>query len=524
MLSITPTAARVGSVAPRLAGPQRQQAAAASQARVATQKQAVSGGQGIAQRRARAAAAGRRLAAATVAAKAGGDVLVVGSSGQTAARVVVSLLRTGFKVTAGVDTDLEESQEVVKFAKQLEILNKGEAGSLKLAEFNPLDAESIAGVLKRGSRVVLVVGDQAGSRRPDLRIYDAVLEALLENAGRIAQLVVVTPLGGGGGGGFFGGGGGASGGRLSNLERRVVESGVDYLVVRAAPSDRVTDRYGEQANVVVAPVGRLPGNLQASRAQVAAVVAEAMAQAKGDAIIEVAASPAAPDAPLRSQVAAALAGAQLEVEEEEEEEEEAAPAPAKRGGFFTIGGGRKPALKAAVVVEEEEEEEEEEAPAPAKKPAFGFGGFGTRKITARQQVVVEEEEEEEEEEAPAPAPAPKKGFFTLGSRKAAPAPVVEEEEEEEEEAPAPAPKRGGFAFGSRRGGAAVAVAEPEAEAPPATRRIVRGRNPVAAPEEPKARPAPAQQQQKKEEGAAPKKSGGFLGFLGISNETVYADE
>lgn len=31
----------------------------------------------------------------------------------------------------GVDTDLEESQEVVKFAKQLEILNKGEAGNLK---------------------------------------------------------------------------------------------------------------------------------------------------------------------------------------------------------------------------------------------------------------------------------------------------------------------------------------------------------------------------------------------------------
>lgn len=30
----------------------------------------------------------------------------------------------------------------------------------QLAEFNPLDAESIAGVLKRGSRVVLVVGDQ----------------------------------------------------------------------------------------------------------------------------------------------------------------------------------------------------------------------------------------------------------------------------------------------------------------------------------------------------------------------------
>lgn len=96
---ITPQAASRALTAPRLASaPQRQQAGAAPQPRVVTQKQALSGRTGIAQRRARAAA-GRRQAA--VVARAGGDVLVVGSSGQTAARVVVSLLRSGFKVTAG---------------------------------------------------------------------------------------------------------------------------------------------------------------------------------------------------------------------------------------------------------------------------------------------------------------------------------------------------------------------------------------------------------------------------------------
>jgi hypothetical protein len=31
-----------------------------------------------------------------------------------------------------VDTDLEESQEVLKFAKQLEIVDKAEAGNLKV--------------------------------------------------------------------------------------------------------------------------------------------------------------------------------------------------------------------------------------------------------------------------------------------------------------------------------------------------------------------------------------------------------
>jgi hypothetical protein len=111
---------------------------------------------------------------------------------------------------------------------------------------------------------------QAGSRRPDLRVYDAVLDALLENSSRIGQLVVVTPLGGGGGTGFFGGGGRGGGGssRLSALEQRVVDSGVSYLLVRAAPSDRVTDRYGEEANVVVEGLGGLPSGLQASRSQV----------------------------------------------------------------------------------------------------------------------------------------------------------------------------------------------------------------------------------------------------------------
>lgn len=106
---------------------------------------------------------------------------------------------------------------------------------------------------------------QAGSRKPDLRIYDAVVEALLENADRISQLVLVTPASGGGGGGLFKGGGG---GRMSNVERAVVESGVEYLIVRAAPSDRVTDRYGEQAATLVGPAGTLPSGLQASRSQV----------------------------------------------------------------------------------------------------------------------------------------------------------------------------------------------------------------------------------------------------------------
>lgn len=155
-----------------------------------------------------------------------------------------------------------------------------------------------------------------------------------------------------------------------------------------------------------------------------------------------------------------------------------------------------------------------EAPAPQKKPAFAFGGFGTRKITRAQPAAVEEEEEEEEEAPPA-TQKKRGGFFTIGSKKAAPAAAEEEVEEEEEAAPA---KRGAFAFaGSRRPAAAVA----EAEAP-ATRRIVRGRAPVAAAVEEKPAPRAAPKQPEPAGEKQQKKSGGFLGFLGVSNETIYA--
>ncbi|KAL4441245.1 hypothetical protein ABPG77_011482 [Micractinium sp. CCAP 211/92] len=553
MASLLPATARAQAVqavaAPRAAA-KAQPAAAARLGGPISQKQwlrnALAQRRGIAQRR----GAASRLSSARVVARGGGEALVIGSSGQTAARVIVQLLRAGFKVTAGVDTDPEEAADVVKFAKKTDILAASEAANLKLVEFNPLDADEIGSVLRKGMRVVLVVGDQAGNRRPDLRVYDSVVDALLENTSKIGQLVVVTPQGGGGTQLFGRGGGG--GARLSPLEAKVAESGADYLIVRAAPSDRVTDRYGEQANVVVAPAGRLPSGLQASRAQVAAVVAQAMAQARGSAVIEVAASPAAPAANLASAVAQALAGGAQEEEEEEapapaptpaktvfgfgtrkiskpapaaveqeEEEEEAPAAPAKKTIF---GFGTRKISKPAAVVEEEEEEEEEEVAAPkARKPLFG--GFGTRKISKPAPVV----EEEEEEEEPAPAPAPKKkaagGFFTLSSKKQPAAKQAEEAEEEEEAAPAP---KKAFAFSSSRRQpapeAAEAAAPAPAPAPEQPKRIIRGRKPLAAPVEEKPRPAPAQPAPAAQENGAPKKSGGFLGFLGISSETVYADE
>lgn len=189
--------------------------------------------------------------------------------------------------------------------------------------------------------------------------------------------------------------------------------------------------------------------------------------------------------------------------------------------------------------------QEEEAPAPAKKPAFAFGGFGTRKISKPEPAAVEEVRLEcgQRDQRCMDRVAMHSCTSTAASCTAAASlqnacagmylacvDLVSRRcnclQEEEEEAPAP---KKAFAFGtsgSRRPAAAVAVAEPEAR-PAAPQRVVRGRAPVAAPAEEKpARAAPARQAaaEPAAAAAAPKKSGGFLGFLGISNETVYADE
>lgn len=151
----------------------------------------------------------------------------------------------------------------------------------------------------------------------------------------------------------------------------------------------------------------------------------------------------------------------------------------------------------------------EEGPAPAKKPAFAFFGGGTRKITREPAAVAAAEPEEE-------APAkPARKAFAFGTTRLSKQQAAAEVEEAEEEAPAP--RKGGFRFGTSSSRAAQQeVAEPEEQAPP-PRRVIRGRNPIAAEPE----PAPARKQPTQADAAGEKKkSGGFLGLLGIQQETV----
>jgi hypothetical protein len=72
--------------------------------------------------------------------------------------------------------------------------------------------------LYRNGRVVVVVGDNLGSKKVDGRVAEEILVAAVEAGAK--QFVLVNPIGDGIGGGLFGGGGSRTGG-LNKLEDTV---------------------------------------------------------------------------------------------------------------------------------------------------------------------------------------------------------------------------------------------------------------------------------------------------------------
>ncbi|GAB4819043.1 hypothetical protein N2152v2_006089 [Parachlorella kessleri] len=436
-------------------------------------------------------------------------------------------LLTDSRAFAGVSS-LRDAEEAIDFAKRVELLQSSEAAAVKAVELDLGDADSLKAALpKRGGRVVVVAGDIQDGRRADPKQAQRAVAALAANGNGLAQLVLVTPVGGVGGTGIFNLGKPRPG-ALSKLEEQLVESGVNYVIVRTASSERVTDSYAAEANPVVTGLGALPEGLSVSRSQVAAVVAAALSQARSNAIVEVGADPEAEAAPLEDLVLATQAAEQAEqqqgaeqvpvlgsllknvggsssrrqqarevVEADAVEEDGGEPAPAKRGGGGGLFGTLRLTKPSKAAEPEPEEQEQGKQPAARKQPAFSFGTLRLNKQQASEQAAEEK-------------PAKRGGLF--GARQA------RQEPQEEEAKPA---KRGGLFGGAKR---PAAGQEQEKAAPKA--RTVRGRNPLPATEEKKPARGAKQQAapQAKKGGEQPPKKGGLLQALGISQETVYVDE
>ncbi|CAL5223303.1 g5794 [Coccomyxa viridis] len=331
---------------------------------------------------------------------ASGDVFVAGATGPLGARITQELLLAGFKVTAGA-ADIEEAQGLLDFARRFELIRKEQSQKLSLAEVDFSDEDSIAASIpRRGSKVVIALGDTAGRQRIDAKVASRIVEAA--QAAGASQLVLVAPSGaGGGGGGFFGGFLGGGGGSSSAVEEEVVNSGIQCVVLRTGTTN-VDESSAVQSGVSLGIQGSKPSNASISKSQVAQVVAQALRQADTDVAIEAWADRSAAPRDLAQLMAEVLPLATIEgAEEEEEEEEDDQPEPvaelssavdeaassdaaqeAKRaaGGLF----GRAKRTAQEVTGEEE--------PGEAPKAALG-GLFGRAKRTA-QEVTGEEEPEE----------------------------------------------------------------------------------------------------------------------------------
>lgn len=378
-----------------------------------------------------------------------GQVFVAGATGQTAIRIVKELLEDGYKVVGGV-SDIEEAQEILAVAKQLELIPKSSASNLQLVEVDFNDADDLASRIPKRIKVVVVDGDSLGKRRTDAKFVQTVIDAA--EAAIASQLILVSTVGAAGGGFFFGGGGSSSAGKnpkLSKIEELVFGGEVPGAVVRAAGLDKTDDTHRYRTNIKVGGLGEVSGADLASRAQVGQVISELLSLPSSPLVIEVGAAADAPKAELAGLVAEV---AQPQIEKAALEAAENAKEAAKAGLF---GFGTK-----------KEEKKEEKPKVEEKKVGSGFFTISNKKAA---------KEEEEEEEVKAKG----SGFF-FGAKKPA-APAKEEEEEEEK------PKSGGlFGFGSPKKSAPEGDAGKAAAAGTTTLRrggaVARSPRPAAAEE------------------------------------------
>ena len=123
--------------------------------------------------------------------------------------------------------------------------------------------------LRRGARVVAVVGDGAGkAAKLDLRAATRVL--LAAQKANASQFVLVAPVGSAGFlASLFGGGigGGSGSGSPSKLEQDLAASGLDFIVIRTGRTDVQDSEFEAANNVAVGTQGALPSQARITKNQ-----------------------------------------------------------------------------------------------------------------------------------------------------------------------------------------------------------------------------------------------------------------
>ncbi|GAB2214755.1 hypothetical protein Droror1_Dr00019118 [Drosera rotundifolia] len=100
-------------------------------------------------------------------------VFVAGAAGVLGVRIVVALLRRGFRVRAGV-SDLGDAQELARFGATYKIISSDESRRLNAVESTFEDPESIAKAIGNASKVVVTIGVSEDGPEEGVTTSDAI--------------------------------------------------------------------------------------------------------------------------------------------------------------------------------------------------------------------------------------------------------------------------------------------------------------------------------------------------------------
>ncbi|KAL9255928.1 PLASTID TRANSCRIPTIONALLY ACTIVE 16, chloroplastic-like protein [Drosera capensis] len=198
-------------------------------------------------------------------------VSVAGATGVLGVRIVVALLRRGFRVRAGVG-DLVAAQELARFGATYKIISSDESRRLNAVESTFEDPDSIAKAIGNASKVVVTIG--VSEDGPEEEVLDGI-SSFFNNLFSKNQVVSVP-----------------------DLLQKVIETDVGYTFIRT----RLTDDFAPECayNFSIAAEGSSGSNdYKVSISQMASLVADLFSNTEiaENKVVEVFTDPSVPSRP-----------------------------------------------------------------------------------------------------------------------------------------------------------------------------------------------------------------------------------
>ncbi|PKA61928.1 Protein TIC 62, chloroplastic [Apostasia shenzhenica] len=325
-------------------------------------------------------------------------VYVAGATGQSGARIVLTLLHKGFAVRAGVP-ELSFAQELASLAAAYKLISPEESRRLNAVESTFADPESIAKAIGQAAKVVVTVGLGEDGPAGEVTANDALRVVRAAGLAGVGHVAVVYNLRAGGPrsapstynvldglSSFFSNLFSWSPAplTLSELLSKIIETDVAYTVVKASLTDDYADENSytlvlDKESSAGGAVAFTAANSQSqvSKSQIAKLVADIFSHTSvaEDKVIEVSTSASATSKPVAELLSAipkdgrrkAYAEAQAKAKAEEEQE-----------AFIASEKAREAAEAAKRLEDEVKKLAKKEAQAKAEDAGFSLEGVLSR--------------------------------------------------------------------------------------------------------------------------------------------------